>query len=105
VTVSAPTARKLLAYDLSPIAALHRAVAIAETDGPQAALAVVDSLDLDAYYLLHAIRADLLHRLGRDQEAAAAYQSAIKRTAKTVDQDHLRRSIRGLRAGEGQCDG
>jgi RNA polymerase sigma-70 factor, ECF subfamily len=89
---------QLLAHDPSPVVALHRAVAVAETDGPQAALAIVDSLDLDAYYLLHAIRADLLHRLGRDQEAAVAYQSAIERTANAVEQDHLRRSLRALRA-------
>jgi RNA polymerase sigma-70 factor, ECF subfamily len=89
---------QLLAHDPSPVVALHRAVAVAETDGPQAALAIVGSLDLDAYYLLHAIRADLLHRLGRDQEAAVAYQSAIERTANAVEQDHLRRSLRALRA-------
>jgi len=89
---------QLLAYDPSPVVALHRAVAVAETDGPQAALAIIDSLDLDPYYLLHAIRADLLGRLGRDQEAAAAYRAAIERTANTVEQEHLQRSLQALRA-------
>ncbi len=53
-----------------PVVALNRAVAVAETDGPAAALALVDGLDLDSYYLLHAIRGDLLSRLGRPAEAA-----------------------------------
>jgi RNA polymerase sigma-70 factor (ECF subfamily) len=89
---------QLLAHDPSPVVALHRAVAVAETDGPQAALAIIDSLDLDPYYLLHAVRADLLSRLGRDREAAAAYQAAIERTANTVEQEHLQRSLQALRA-------
>ena len=46
---------------------------MAEVDGPATALALVDALDLDGYYLFHAIRADLLRRLGRDGEAATAY--------------------------------
>ncbi len=54
---------QLLAVDPSPVVALHRAVAVAETDGPAVALALVDRLDLDAYYLLHAVRAELLDRL------------------------------------------
>ncbi|MGH3408511.1 MAG: RNA polymerase sigma factor [Streptosporangiaceae bacterium] len=56
---------QLLAFDPSPVVALHRAVAVAETDGSAVALALVDRLDLDAYYLLHAVRAELLNRLGR----------------------------------------
>jgi RNA polymerase sigma-70 factor (ECF subfamily) len=87
---------QLLAYDPSPLVALHRAVAVAETDGPQAALAIVISLDLQPYYLLHAVRGELLHRLGRDREAATAYQAAIERTANTAEQDHLRRSLQAL---------
>ena len=87
---------QLLAHEPSPVVALHRAVAVAETDGPQAALAIVDSLDLDPYYLLHAVRGELLHRLGRDREAAAAYEAAIERTANTAEQDHLRRSLHAL---------
>ena len=63
------------------MAALNRAVAVAEVDGPQVALAAWRDLDLDGYYLFHAIRADLLRRLGRDAEAALAYDAAIARTA------------------------
>ena len=61
----------------SPVVALNRAVAVAELDGPAAALALVDALGLDRYYLFHAIRADLLRRLGRRAEADAAYEAAI----------------------------
>jgi RNA polymerase sigma-70 factor, ECF subfamily len=84
---------QLLILDPSPVVALHRAVAVAETSGPEAALAIVDALDLDAYYLLHAVRGDLLARLGRGREAAAAYASAIDRTGNKAEQDHVRRRI------------
>jgi RNA polymerase sigma-70 factor (ECF subfamily) len=56
---------------------LNRAVAVAEIEGPAAALAIVDSIGLDGYHMLHAIRADLLARLGLTAEAAAAYTTAI----------------------------
>jgi RNA polymerase sigma-70 factor, ECF subfamily len=68
---------QLLALAPSPVVALNRAVAVAEVEGPEAALALVDGLDLDGYHLFHAIRADLLRRLGRDGEAALAYDAAI----------------------------
>jgi len=68
---------QLLAITPSPVVALNRAVAVAEVEGPEAALALVDGLDLDGYHLFHAIRADLLRRLGRDGEAALAYDAAI----------------------------
>jgi len=71
---------QLLAIAPSPIAALNRAVAVAEASGPAAALPLVDALALDDYYLFHAIRADLLRRLGRAPEALAAYVAAIART-------------------------
>ena len=57
---------QLAAVAPGPVVSLNRAVAVAEVDGPAAALDLVDGLDLDGYYLLHAIRADLLRRLGRD---------------------------------------
>ena len=85
---------QLLAIAPSPIAALNRAVAIAEVDGPQAALAIVDRLDLASYHLFHAIRADLLQRLGRTDEAAAAYAAAIERTDNAREQAFLRRKAR-----------
>ncbi len=66
----------LLALWPTPVVALNRAVALAEVQGPGPALDVVDLLDLDGYHLLHATRAELLHRLGRDHEAAAALARA-----------------------------
>ncbi len=72
-----------------PVVALNRAVAVAEVHGPAAALAIVDNLDLDGYYLFHAVRADLLRRLARPAEAAAAYDLAIARTANETERAHL----------------
>ena len=56
--------------------ALNRAIAIGEVHGPAAAMALVDELELDNYYPFHATRADLLRRLGREGEAASAYERA-----------------------------
>ena len=82
---------QLLAIAPSPIIALHRAVAVAEVDGPTTALALVDDLDLSQYHVFHAVRADLLRRLGRDAEAAAAYEAAIDRVGNASERDFLRR--------------
>jgi RNA polymerase sigma-70 factor (ECF subfamily) len=62
-------------------------VAVAERDGPEAALALVDELAaaLEPYHLLHAVRADLLARLGRPAEAAAAYDEALARTENAAE--------------------
>jgi RNA polymerase sigma-70 factor (ECF subfamily) len=72
---------QLLAIAPSPVAALHRAVAMAEVDGAAVALALVDGpgigRELDGYHVFHAVRADLLRRLGRTAEAALAYDAAI----------------------------
>ena len=69
---------QLLALAPSPVVALNRAVAVAEVRGPDAALALVDELEgLEDLHRFHAIRADLLRRLGRDGEAADAYDAAI----------------------------
>jgi len=68
---------QLLAVSPTPVVALNRAVAVAEVQGPAAALSELDPLDLDGYHLLHATRADLLRRLGRNAEAAAAYDAAM----------------------------
>jgi RNA polymerase sigma-70 factor, ECF subfamily len=78
-------------FDSSPIVALNRAVAVAEVEGPAVALALVDGLDLDAYHLFHAIRADLLRRLGRAVEATGAYEAAIERTDNAAERAFLRR--------------
>src|SRR5213079_590769 len=67
---------QLLAVTPTPVVALNRAIAIGEVQGPAAALALVNELDLDNYQPFHATRADLLRRLGRDSEAAAAYERA-----------------------------
>jgi RNA polymerase sigma-70 factor, ECF subfamily len=82
---------QLLAVAPSPVVALHRAVAVAEVDGPGAALALVDQLDLGSYHVFHAVRADLLRRLERDDEAALAYEAAIKGTGNAAERDFLRR--------------
>jgi RNA polymerase sigma-70 factor (ECF subfamily) len=75
----------------TPVVALNRAVALAEVEGPATALAVLEGLDLQGYYLFHAIRADLLHRLGRREEAAAAYERAIARTGNVGEREFLLR--------------
>lgn len=80
---------QLLAIAPSPIAALNRAVAVAEVDGPAAALAIVDALALDSYYLFHAIRAELLRRLDRDPDDA--YAAAIARTDNARERAYLER--------------
>jgi RNA polymerase sigma-70 factor (ECF subfamily) len=87
---------QLLEYDPSPVVALNRAVAVAEVDGPGTALALVDALDLGTYHLFHAIRADLLRRLGRDAEAWAAYETAITLTDNAAERDFLRRRGQSL---------
>jgi len=87
---------QLLSLAPSPVVALHRAVAVAEVSGPDAALALVDGLDLDGYHLFHAIRADLLRRQGRNAEAALAYEAAIARTENAAEREFLRRSRQAL---------
>jgi len=83
---------QLYARTPSPVVALNRAVALAEVRGPAAGLAAVDDLSssgVDSYYLFHASRADLLRRLGRTTEAAAAYATARSLTANQVEQAFL----------------
>jgi RNA polymerase sigma-70 factor (ECF subfamily) len=90
---------QLLSEAPGPVVALNRAVAVAEIEGPAAALALVDVLDLDRYHLFHAIRADLLRRLGRTTEAAAAYTAAIARSENAAERDFLQRSRQALPGG------
>jgi RNA polymerase sigma-70 factor, ECF subfamily len=87
---------QLLSLDPSPVVALNRAVALAEVEGPDPALAIVDGLGLDGYHLFHAIRADLLRRLGRHAEAATAYEAAIARTKNAAERAFLRRRSQAL---------
>ena len=87
----------LLAIAPTPVVALNRAIAIGEVQGPAAALALVDELDLDTYYPYHAARADLLRRLGRHREAAAAYQRAAAMAPTQAERDFLSLGGRGSR--------
>ena len=81
---------QLLAIAPTGVIALNRAAAIAEVRGPKVALALVDDLSgLDNYYLLHAVRADLLRRLGRNAEAANEYDAALSRTENAGERDFL----------------
>ena len=87
---------QLLALTPTPVVALNRAVAVAETDGPEAALALVEALELDGFHLFHAIRADLLNRLGRKEDAATAYAAAIERSRNTAERALLERKLSAL---------
>jgi RNA polymerase sigma-70 factor (ECF subfamily) len=87
---------QLAALAPTPVVALNRAVAVAEVQGPDAALTLVDGLDLGGYYLLHAIRGDLLRRLGRIAEAALAYETALARTQNAAERGFLQRSRQAL---------
>jgi RNA polymerase sigma-70 factor (ECF subfamily) len=84
---------QLLRLDPSPIVALNRAVAVAELDGPEVALAAVDRLGdkLAGYHAYHATRADLLRRLGCSNESRAAYDKAIELAGNTAETAYLKR--------------
>jgi len=90
---------QLTRIDPSPIVALNRAVALAELDGPQVALALVDTLELDDYHPYHATRADLLRRLGRTADARAAYQRAIELAGNSAEVAYLARRLDQLGPG------
>ncbi|PWW60414.1 RNA polymerase sigma factor [Actinokineospora spheciospongiae] len=84
---------RLVRLDPSPIVALNRAIAVAELDGPEVALATVDRLedDLARYHAYHATRADLLRRLGRSEQSRAAYDTAIELAGNTAETAYLTR--------------
>jgi RNA polymerase sigma-70 factor, ECF subfamily len=88
----------LLTVAPTPVVALNRAVALGELHGPAAALALVDELDLEGYYPFHATRADLLQRLGRQREAAAAYERAAALAPTEAERDFLRLGGRASRS-------
>jgi RNA polymerase sigma-70 factor (ECF subfamily) len=90
---------QLLTLAPSPVVSLNRAVAVAEVDGPAAALAIVDDINLGGYYVFHSIRADLLARLGRTTEAADAYSAAIATTGNAAEHRFLRARRAGLNPG------
>jgi RNA polymerase sigma-70 factor, ECF subfamily len=83
---------QLIGITPGPVVALNRAVAVAEVQGPAEALRLVDALHLPQYHLFHAIRADLLRRLGRTEEAAAEYKAAIACSQNLPERDFLQRS-------------
>ena len=90
---------QLLHFTPTLVVALHRAVAIAEVDGAAPALRIVDGLDLPGYHVFHAVRADLLRRLGKDSDAADAYRRAIELTENAAEKAYLARRLRELTAG------
>jgi RNA polymerase sigma-70 factor (ECF subfamily) len=81
---------QLIRLDPSPIVALNRAVAVAELDGPEVALALVDRLPLAGYHAWHVTRADMLRRLGRSAEAKESYDAAIAATRNSAESAYLR---------------
>jgi RNA polymerase sigma-70 factor (ECF subfamily) len=83
---------QLLAVAPGPVPALNRAVAVAEVEGPAAGLALVEGLALDDG-MAHAVRADLLRRLGRAGEARAAYAAALQRTGNAAERGFLERRL------------
>ncbi len=89
---------QLMAIAPSQVVSVHRAVAVAEVEGPGAALESLDQLQIRDYHLLHAVRADLLRRLDRDEEAAAAYEAAIALTANQAERTFLRDRLKAVRA-------
>lgn len=82
---------QLVRLDPSPIVALNRAVAVAELDGPEVALAAVDRLPLDGYHAWHVTRAELLRRLGRSAESRSAYDAALAACDNTAERAYLTR--------------
>jgi RNA polymerase sigma-70 factor, ECF subfamily len=86
----------------SPVVTMNRAIAVAELEGPAAGLALLDPLELDDYRYYHSTRADLLRRLGRDDEARAAYRRAVGLTQPGPEQRFLESRLAGLAESPGQ---
>jgi RNA polymerase sigma-70 factor (ECF subfamily) len=80
---------QLMALTPSAVIALNRAIVVAELDGPETALKLVDELPLQHYHLWHAVRADLLRRLERTEEAAQAYSAALSICENPAERDFL----------------
>jgi RNA polymerase sigma-70 factor (ECF subfamily) len=87
---------QLMALAPSPVVALNRAVAVAEVQGPRPALDLLDGLGLDGYHVFHAVRADLLRRLGRNTEAVRDYEAALALTESAAERAFLERRARSL---------
>ena len=88
---------QLLELAPGPVVALNRAVALAELEGPESALRLVDELGLEGYFPFHAVRADFLARLGRNAEAAAAYDAALRVAGNAADRTFLEARLRETR--------
>jgi RNA polymerase sigma-70 factor (ECF subfamily) len=82
----------------SPVVELNRAVAVAEADGPEAGLRIVDQLPLDDYRYLHSTRGELLRRLGRNEEAVVAYRRALELVRDDAERRWLERRLTELDA-------
>jgi RNA polymerase sigma-70 factor, ECF subfamily len=87
---------QLMSIAPSPVVALNRAVAVAEVMGVQAGLDIVNALDLPGYHVFHAVRANLLRRVGCDADAAAAYQAAIATCTNLREREFLEREQRAI---------
>jgi len=90
---------QLLAITPSPVVALNRAIALAELEGPEPALAIVDTLDLDSYHLFHVTRADLLGRWDRYDEAARAYERALELATNATERALIEKKLQALPVG------
>ncbi|GAB7110848.1 RNA polymerase sigma factor [Streptomyces phaeofaciens JCM 4814] len=87
---------QLMAVAPSPVVALNRAVAVAEAEGPEPALALLDGLGLDGYHVFHAVRADLLRRTGRTDDAVRAYGAALALAESPAERAYLDGRLRAL---------
>lgn len=88
--------RRLAELTGSPVVELNRAVAVAQAGDPAAALRVAGRLDLDGYLYFHSTRGELLRRLGRDDEARAAYRRALELAISTAERRFLTRRLEQL---------
>jgi RNA polymerase sigma-70 factor (ECF subfamily) len=87
---------QLIAADPTPVVALNRAIAVAEVNGPDAALEILDTLHLDGYHAYHAARADLLRRAGRTAASVTAYRRALELASNPAEQAFLRGRLEEL---------
>ena len=85
---------QLMAITPNPVVALNRAVVVGEVDGPVMALKLVEELKLDRYHLWHAVRADLLRRIGKVDAAGEAYEAAISLCENTKEKEFLEKRLR-----------
>jgi RNA polymerase sigma-70 factor, ECF subfamily len=95
--------RRLERLTGSPIVTLNGAVAVAEVEGPEPALALLEGLDLDGYLYFHSTRADFLRRLGRDDEAHAAYARALALAETEPEHRFLQSRLKEFRPPPAGC--